>query len=180
MYLLESTWPQSHYVKHMTLVKFMNMSKVRRFNFTERCSCYKTLNVHCWGPSSLQSLWGMHQHIFEPFVPVTVAFDCSQIFPLQYKRVSKSLNMCHCLCLNFCVLTFVTKMAILLCTFTIIICLSWSWATCWPVPVSRIQKPLQRSAMIPSAIWGIVFHYPRQSITRHSNYMLNSVSLVFQ
>jgi hypothetical protein len=28
--------------------------------------------------------------------------------------------------------------------------LSWSWATCWPVPVSRIQKSLQRSAMIPS------------------------------
>ena len=47
----------------------------------------------------------------------------------------------------------------------IIIYLSWSWATCWPVPVSRIQKSLQRSAMIPSASWGIVFHYP---ITRHS------------
>ena len=28
----------------------------------------------------------------------------------------------------------------------IIIYLSWSWATCWPVPVSRIQKSLQRSA----------------------------------
>ena len=35
-----------------------------------------------------------------------------------------------------------------------------SWATCWPVPVSRIQKSLQRTAMIPSASWGIVFHYP--------------------
>jgi hypothetical protein len=42
----------------------------------------------------------------------------------------------------------------------IIIYLSWSWVTCWPVPVSRIQKPLQRSAMVPSAIWGIAFHYP--------------------
>jgi hypothetical protein len=41
----------------------------------------------------------------------------------------------------------------------IIIYLSWSWATCWPVPVSRIQKSLQRSAMIPSASWGIVSHY---------------------
>ena len=39
--------------------------------------------------------------------------------------------------------------------FIIIIYLSWSWATCWPVPVSRIQKSLQRSAMIPSASWGI-------------------------
>jgi len=38
----------------------------------------------------------------------------------------------------------------------IIIYLSWSWAACWPVPVSRIQKSLQRSAMIPSASWGIV------------------------
>jgi hypothetical protein len=42
----------------------------------------------------------------------------------------------------------------------IIIYLSWSWATCWPVPVSCIQKPLQRSAMIPSASWGTAFHYP--------------------
>ena len=42
----------------------------------------------------------------------------------------------------------------------IIIYLSWSWATCWPVPVSRIQKSLQRSAMIPFASWRIVFHYP--------------------
>ena len=42
----------------------------------------------------------------------------------------------------------------------IIIYLSWSWATCWPVPVSRIQKSLQNSAMIPSASWEIVFHYP--------------------
>jgi hypothetical protein len=25
--------------------------------------------------------------------------------------------------------------------------LSCSWATCWPVPVSRVQKPLQRSAI---------------------------------
>jgi hypothetical protein len=42
----------------------------------------------------------------------------------------------------------------------IIIYLSWSWATCWPIPVSRIQKSLQRSAMIPSASRGIVFHFP--------------------
>ena len=38
--------------------------------------------------------------------------------------------------------------------------LSWSRATCWPVPVSRIQKSLQRSTMIPSASWGVVFRYP--------------------
>jgi len=42
----------------------------------------------------------------------------------------------------------------------IIIYLSWGWANCWPVLVSRIQKSLQRSAMIPSASWRIVFHYP--------------------
>jgi len=42
----------------------------------------------------------------------------------------------------------------------IIIYLSCSWVTCWPVPVSRIQKSLQRSTMIPSASWGAVFHYP--------------------
>ena len=44
--------------------------------------------------------------------------------------------------------------------FIIIIYLWWSWATCWSVPVSRIQKSLQRFAMIPSASWRIVFHYP--------------------
>ena len=37
---------------------------------------------------------------------------------------------------------------------------SWSWTTCWPVPISCIQKSLQRSTMIPSAGWGVVFHYP--------------------
>jgi hypothetical protein len=38
----------------------------------------------------------------------------------------------------------------------IIMYLSWSWATCWPVLVSRIQMFLQRSVIIPSASWGIV------------------------
>jgi hypothetical protein len=56
----------------------------------------------------------------------------------------------------------------------IIIYLSCSWATCWPVPVSRLQKPLQRSATIPSASHTVLFHYPGQSITRHSVYMLYS------
>jgi len=42
----------------------------------------------------------------------------------------------------------------------ITIYLLWSWATCSPVPVSRIRKYLQRSTMIPSASWGVVFHYP--------------------
>ena len=42
----------------------------------------------------------------------------------------------------------------------IIIYLSWSWVTFWLVSVSRIQKCLQRSAMIPSASWAIAFHYP--------------------
>jgi hypothetical protein len=32
--------------------------------------------------------------------------------------------------------------------FVIIVYLSWSWATCWPAPVSRIQKSLQRSTMV--------------------------------
>ena len=61
-------------------------------------------------------------------------------------------------------LTFVIIMIIII----IIIYLSWSSVTCWPVPVSRIQKPLRRSTMIPSASWTVVFHYPGQSISRHS------------
>ena len=42
----------------------------------------------------------------------------------------------------------------------IIIYLSWSWATCWPIPVSRIQKSLQRSTMIPSTSWGSSISLP--------------------
>jgi hypothetical protein len=45
--------------------------------------------------------------------------------------------------------------------FFIIIYLSWSWATCWPVRVSHVQKPFQRSAIVRSASQGVVFHYPR-------------------
>ena len=62
----------------------------------------------------------------------------------------------------------------------IIIYLSSSWATCWPVTFSRNQKFLQESAIISSASWGRVFHYPGWSLTRHSIYMLYPVSLVFQ
>ena len=58
----------------------------------------------------------------------------------------------------FLLLSFMFSTSIII--IIIIIYLSWSWATCWPVPVSRIQKSLQRSAMIPSASWGIAFHYP--------------------
>ena len=46
------------------------------------------------------------------------------------------------------------------CLIIIIMYLSWSWATYRPVPVSRIQKSLQKSAMIFSASRGVVFHYP--------------------
>jgi len=46
----------------------------------------------------------------------------------------------------------------------IIIHLSRSWATCWPVPVSRIRKSLQKCTMILSASCRVVFHYPGQSI----------------
>jgi hypothetical protein len=60
----------------------------------------------------------------------------------------------------YCVSTSGSHHQAFLRTSIIIICLSWSWATCWPVPVSRVQKPLQMSAMIPSAGRGVVFHYP--------------------
>jgi hypothetical protein len=62
----------------------------------------------------------------------------------------------------------------------IIIYLSWCWATCWPVPVSRIQMSLLRYAIISSASWGIAFHNTWYSISGHSIYMLYPVSLVFQ
>jgi hypothetical protein len=44
-------------------------------------------------------------------------------------------------------------------------------ATCWPVPVSLIQKSLQRSSLAPSAFWCAVFHYPVQTVTRLAIYI---------
>ena len=64
------------------------------------------------------------------------------------------------------------KIIIIIVIIIITIYLSWCWAIYWPVPVSRIQKFLQRSATISSASWEIVFHYPGESIMRHSIYML--------
>ena len=72
----------------------------------------------------------------------------------------KSSGMLHCI---NCLTTVSEERNVSIFTVKdsfIIIYLSWSWATCWHVPVSRIQKSLQRSTMIPSASWGVVFHYP--------------------
>ena len=46
--------------------------------------------------------------------------------------------------------------------------MSCSWATCWPVSVSRIQKSLPRSTMISSARWGVVFHYHKLEYSKES------------
>ena len=51
--------------------------------------------------------------------------------------------------------SFISILIIIIIIIIIIIYLS-----CWPIPVSRIQKSLQRSTMIPSPNWGVVFHYP--------------------
>jgi len=50
MYLLESTWPRSHHMKHMKHVKFMSMSKVRRLNFEQWCSCSRNTEYTSMGP----------------------------------------------------------------------------------------------------------------------------------
>jgi len=89
----------------------------------------------------------IHFNIAFPSTPRSLKWSLSIRFPHQNSVHTSPLHCtCHLLFLDFIV---------------IIIYLSWSWATCWPVPVSRIQKSLQRSAMIPSASWGIAFHYPR-------------------
>ena len=41
----------------------------------------------------------------------------------------------------------------------IVIYLSCSWVTCWPVPFSLTHSSLQRSTVIPSANWGVGCHY---------------------
>jgi hypothetical protein len=39
------------------------------------------------------------------------------------------------------------------------------------------QKSLQRSSLVPSAFWGVVFYQSGQSVTWHSIYMLYQISL---
>ena len=46
--------------------------------------------------------------------------------------------------------------------------------------LTYLEVSLQRSVTIPSASWRIVFHYPGQSVARHSVYMLYAVPLVLQ
>jgi hypothetical protein len=41
-----------------------------------------------------------------------------------------------------------------------IIYLSWSWATCCPVPVSRVQRSLQRSVILPNSHPHLLVVYP--------------------
>jgi len=57
--------------------------------------------------------------------------------------------------------------------------MSWGWATCWPVPVSRIQKFLQRSTIIPSASWGVVLFnvYLNEIITKWQNQDITGIIL---
>jgi len=61
---------------------------------------------------------------------------------------------------DYRMLSFKEEFKIYVIIIIIVIYLSWRWATCWPAPVSHIQKSLQRSTMIPSASWGLLFHYP--------------------
>jgi hypothetical protein len=53
--------------------------------------------------------------------------------------------------INFASLIIFSKYIIII-IIIIHVYLSWNWDTCWPVPVSRVQKPLQKSTTIPSAI----------------------------
>jgi hypothetical protein len=80
----------------------------------------------------------------------------NKCFALNYKFYSigeAETKKKHCVCMYVCIYIYIY-------ISYHIIYLSWNWATCWPVLVSCIQKSLQRSAMIPSASWGIVLHYP--------------------
>jgi hypothetical protein len=72
-----------------------------------------------------------------------------------YKIIIKIMNQTVFIPKQQCVLTECHRHIII-----IIIHLSWSSATCWPLPISLIQKSLHWSAMFPSASWGIAFHYP--------------------
>jgi len=113
--------------------------------------------------------------LFELNIPYRI-FDTNEISIWPYLDNS-NLSIAPCYVLNFWQVHvyFLSRQGVLLSVkhkyfvfrfvhtviiIIIIIYLSWSWATCWPVPVSRIQKSLQRSAMIPSASWGKAFHYP--------------------
>ena len=87
---------------------------------------------------------------FEVFcLHVVSSFSC---IPVICPKLVFTVHTVHIYC------NYVINIVIII--IIIIINLSYSWATCWPVPVSRTQKSLQRSAMIPSASWTVAFHYP--------------------
>ena len=81
------------------------------------------------------------------------AYLCFYIFYIK-NRYLRFYTFLYSLAMLLCILCKVyISMLLYILYIIIIIYLSWSWATCWPVPASRIQKSLQRSAMIPSASW---------------------------
>ena len=73
---------------------------------------------------------------------VGLLFPCSDSLRVDGTQVPKMWEL---------ILTITYILWLLIECIIIIIYLSWSMATCWLVPVSRIQKSLQMSTMIPSA-----------------------------
>ena len=105
----------------------------------------------CQSGSSVSLPWVIYFEAF--YLLVLSSFSCTPVIcpkfvlfltPLQF--VYLFCNLSNCMCVFLCLYTdhyhhhHHTY-------------LSWSWATCWPVPVSRIQKSLQMSTMNPSASW---------------------------
>ena len=89
--------------------------------------------------------WRTCFHVFDP---PTTSFPLPSIF---YYLQALQTKFCH----NFDLLKKrLWKKCQIIIIIIIIMYLSWSWATCWPIPVSRIHKSLQRSTVIPSASWG--------------------------
>jgi len=81
--------------------------------------------------------------VFYPVYIISLCVSCFQNLILLSYHHSNVSSFC-----NFLIIII------------IIIYLSCSWANCWPVPVSRSRKCLQRSIIIPSASRTVVLHYP--------------------
>jgi len=152
LYLNLSFLKHKSYIYHtcIRLYKILVQLSITCGNNTDRC----TLGVVCWSPPAEGGEESRH--------------TCTRLF---YE--CNSYMCCRKLSYFHMVISVRNLMLILLyvrqskpfiwhislgkhdrrSTIFIVIYLPCSWATCWPVPVSRIRKSLQRSTMIPSASW---------------------------
>jgi hypothetical protein len=156
----------THFVKCFTLEDGMTgcpKTSVRNFHSTlrktpeeRRSRVYRGESLKSWTKKCFR--WGKFPYNVSSLNPG----DCKTFPPMacfRYAQVSFrtgfTIFQLHDFHVNRWHLLWNTLYVNIIIIIIIIIYLLWSWATCWPFPVSRTQKSLQKSAIIPFARLGI-------------------------